>query len=129
MCVSGRCAAAEAGWPFHPIRAVPWLTALVVTMGSLSSARAEAPRVLSGHTDGVYALAFAPDGKTLASASGDGTARLWDLTTGRERLALHGHDGPVYDVAYSDDGRTLAQRAVTPSCASGTPPPAHWSGS
>jgi WD40 repeat protein len=35
---------------------------------------------LTGHTDVVTAVAFATDGHTLATASTDGTAILWDLT-------------------------------------------------
>ena len=35
---------------------------------------------LTGHTDGVYSVAFSPDGNTVASGSSDGTVLLWELT-------------------------------------------------
>src|SRR5439155_20572923 len=54
------------------------------------------------------AIAFSPDGKLLASASRDRTARLWDVQTGKQIAALDGHRGGVYAVAFSPDGRTLA---------------------
>jgi WD40 repeat protein/serine/threonine protein kinase/tetratricopeptide (TPR) repeat protein len=63
---------------------------------------------LPGHAKWVYALAYSPDGKWLASGSWDGTIKLRDAATGEERLTLFGHDGFVMDVAFSPDSRALA---------------------
>src|SRR5262249_37485504 len=50
----------------------------------------------------------APDGKTLACGTSDGSVTLWDLTTNRRRPASMGHGPAVRSVAYSADGKTLA---------------------
>lgn len=64
-------------------------------------------RTLKGHANSVYALAFSPDGKRLASGSDDKTVRLWDLQTGTELTALRGHTGEVWRVFFTSDGKTL----------------------
>lgn len=63
---------------------------------------------LRGHNHYVQRTAWSADGRRLASAGWDGTARIWDTTTGRELAQLRGHQHRVWSVSWSADGRTLA---------------------
>lgn len=63
--------------------------------------------VLSGHSDWVTSLSFAPGDKILASGSDDQTVRFWDLAGQAEIPGLRTSDLPVTSLAFSPDGKTL----------------------
>jgi len=76
-------------------------------------------RVLHGHSDPVFSVAFSPDGKILASGGGgalakmlgqisDNSIKIWSIETGDEIMSLQGHSYPVRSVAFSLDGKWLA---------------------
>jgi len=65
-------------------------------------------QTLSGHSNWVQGLAFAPDGSRLASSSWDRTVRVWDVASGRCLYTLEGHTERVQCLAWSPDGRKMA---------------------
>lgn len=85
----------------------------ILTVKIFPSSAADPPElvVLKGHTKSVSALAWAADGKAVATAGDDRTIRVWDSLTGRQTASLagiarDGYGGPV--VAFSADLKIVA---------------------
>jgi hypothetical protein len=55
-----------------------------------------------------YAVAFAPDGRSIAAAYRDNSVRLWETATGQERTRFDGHRSATLALAFSPDGALLA---------------------
>lgn len=98
-------AARPAGWRTRALANLRRLVAMETPQQNLTELRGEAvaclgefdatvERVLPGHSSAVWSLDFSPDGRTLASASGDGTIRLWDVATGSRVREIQVPGGP-----------------------------------
>jgi WD40 repeat protein len=63
---------------------------------------------LQDHIDAVFAVAFSPDGKRLASASQDRTVKIWDVSTGKRLYTLSDALDGLTGLAYSPSGDQVA---------------------
>jgi serine/threonine protein kinase len=65
-------------------------------------------RKLVAHEQDVFSIAYSPDGTTVATASKDGTAKLWNATTWELQHVLAGHESEVTAVRFSPTGEQVA---------------------
>ena len=81
----------------------------VLCFASLSALTAQAPELFlqTGHSEGINAVAYSPDGGRIATGSYDDTIKVWDAENGRELMTLAGHSGWVSSVGFSPDGRHI----------------------
>ena len=60
--------------------------------------------VILRHPDNVRVAKFSPDGRKVLTASGDKSARLWDVETGKELRVFVGHAAQISSASFSADG-------------------------
>jgi WD40 repeat protein len=63
---------------------------------------------VKGHTDKIHSMSWSPDGKRLATASADGTAKIWDAAGDRGLVTFKGDTDQIDSVSWSPDGERLA---------------------
>ena len=71
----------------------------------------EPTKVIKGLNDFVMAMAFAPDGKSVALANGK-DVRLWEAPSGKELVVMKGHTAALGSVAFSHDGKLVASGSL-----------------
>jgi WD40 repeat protein len=92
------------------LRRMPTLEAQYILHRQLARLeRLPHPGRCMAHEGPVLALAWSPEGRHLASAGEDGTARVWEVASGAERSRL-AHPNEVREVAWSPDGKLLRTR-------------------
>ena len=66
-----------------------------------------------GHTNKVWTLRYTPDGRSLISASSDGTVRVWEAATGLQRTCFPMGLGKIVAADVSPDGTVAAVGGAT----------------
>lgn len=64
--------------------------------------------IKTGHTSEVSAVSFSADGRNVTTASYDGTARTWEVASGRRLVTFIGHQGEIHGIDFSRNGTRLA---------------------
>jgi WD40 repeat protein len=90
--------------PDLPLQSYPTTSPILALQDILDNIRER--NLLEGHQETVNGISISPDGKRIATASRDDTAKLWDLQ-GRELATFSGHRGDVYSVNFNPDGMLL----------------------
>ncbi len=75
-----------------------------LAIAELRAGRPAEPRLARGHSGSVAHAVFSPDGRWVATASNDGSVKLWDAATARELRSWNDHGDVVDAVAFSPDG-------------------------
>lgn len=68
-------------------------------------------QLFRGHKEEIWQIILSPDKKTLASASADGTVKLWEISTGKILQTLQ-HNDQVWEIAFNSEGSKLATAAL-----------------
>jgi WD40 repeat protein len=87
------------------MRLLIFVTALALSLTSL--AQSIETVIQRGHELAVVAVAASPDSNYVVTGSRDKSAKLWELSTGREVRSFLGHDYSVTSVDVSSDGKYL----------------------
>src|SRR5260370_16086454 len=80
---------------------------LAVLIGVAGCARVAGTKAAGQVRYPVSAIAFSPDGKTLATSIGPKSA-VWNVETGKELVSLKNAGPSIYCFAFSPDGKTIA---------------------
>ena len=105
--------ASTQAWAGNPVFSPDGKTVGFVAAGNkavtlLDFATGNVIQTLNAPTSTFDALAFSPDGKTLATSLADKTIDLWDVVSGKMLFTLSGHTEVVILLVFSPDGKTLA---------------------
>src|SRR5262245_19929985 len=92
----------------HVIRRTALAALLALSAGLPAAAQELSPRDALKCPSPVTAVAYSPDGATLAALCHDGSIAVWDLTKGDPAVILKGGTKRVTALAWSPDGKTLA---------------------